>query len=141
MLRFAGIGAGGVLACCLVAVVVAMTGGPQAPFTQWAVPAARSAPATGSAGQQGSGHPTGSPGTGNAAPGVGPGTGGGTGTSGTPTAGASVTPAPSGTSPSPTAGPSVTASPSGSATPTNRAGKTPPGQTKSPNPHQYATAL
>src|SRR5215472_3344725 len=37
VLRYAGLAAAAVLAICLGAVVVAMTGGPQAPFTHWAV--------------------------------------------------------------------------------------------------------
>src|SRR6266567_4869992 len=43
ILRFAGFGSMAAIAACLVAVVMAMTGGPQAPFTQWAAP---QAPAT-----------------------------------------------------------------------------------------------
>ena len=42
VLRFAGIGSMAVLAAFLVATVMAVTGGPQAPFTQWAVPQAPS---------------------------------------------------------------------------------------------------
>ena len=70
LLRVAGIGSTAVLVAFLVAVVMAVTGGPQAPFTQWAVPqpsASRAAHGgdqalTGGNGK--SGAPTGSSGTG-----------------------------------------------------------------------------
>src|ERR1700730_1402817 len=42
VLRFAGIGSMAVLAAFLVATVMAVTGGPRAPLTQWAVPLAPS---------------------------------------------------------------------------------------------------
>jgi hypothetical protein len=124
-MRFAGLGAGAVLAVCLGAVVLAMTGGPQAPFTQWAVPQAQ-------AGSQ-SGHPAQDA----AAQTRGPGARGDS-TPNPAGAGGTRRPSPStGTSPgslsaSPSAGPAA----GPSQTPTNRAGRTPPGQTRSPNPRK-----
>ncbi len=130
ILRFAGLGVAVLLAVFLGAVAVAMTGGPQAPFTQWAAPQAPAGKPGGHAAQQGAGHPTATTGTGSV-PGRAPGAAGGTG---------NTTPAKA--APSPSAGPSVSpaASPSVSLAPTNPAGRTPPGQTKSPNPRKSTSA-
>jgi YVTN family beta-propeller protein len=137
VLRFAGLGAAAVLAVCLGAVVVAMTGGPQAPFTHWAVQQPAQAAPTGRASQQAVG---GSPSAGRSNGAV-PGSAGGQnpagGTPGSTTPGTSHSPAPS-TGASPTAGPSVGPSTGSSPAPTNPAGKTPPGHTKSPNPRRSA---
>lgn len=111
ILRLAGLGVAVVLAICLGAVVVAMTGGPQAPLTQWAVPRPN-----GHAAQQGAAHATASNGAPSAAEPV------------------STTRA----IPAASAGPSVT--PSTSLPATNSAGRTPPGQVKSPNPHKPSIA-
>jgi hypothetical protein len=135
-MRYAGLGVTGVLAVCLCAVVVAMTGGPQAPFTHWAVQ--RAAPA-GGASQHANGHSP-KPGRSSVAPAPGTGNPASQGSPPSPSAGSS---------PSASTGASPTASPSATATrgttapasptspgPTNPAGKTPPGHTKSPNPHK-----
>jgi len=58
-MRFAGLGAAAVLAVCLGSVAVAMTGGPQAPFTQWAVPQVPASP-SGGHNSQAAGHSPGS---------------------------------------------------------------------------------
>lgn len=143
VLRYVGLGAAVVLAVCLGAVVVAMTGGPQAPFTHWAVqqsPAAR----TGNASQQAAGRSpdrgqAGNPGSAGQAGGQNQ-TGGAPG-SAAPSASGSPSP---GASPShtaiPTATPTATASATTSASPasTNPAGRTPPGHNKSPSPHKSA---
>lgn len=127
MLRYSGLAAAAVLTACLGAVVVAMTGGPQAPFTQWA---AQQLPATSA-----SGHASARP--------VGRGTGGPLREApvAAPAASASV---PSSPSPSPGAPLSARPSPSGaastSAAPANPAGRTPLGHTKSPNPRKSANA-
>jgi len=73
VLRFAGIGSMAVLAAFLVAVVMAMTGGPQAPLTQWAVPQAPPGARHGgdqalTGGNSRSGAPAASSGTGSTAP-------------------------------------------------------------------------
>lgn len=134
MLRVAGITATAALTVCLGAVVVALTGGPSAPFTQWAVPRQAAGTAghgtqhgAGQAGMTASPSPVGGTRTATAAPAGGP----------------SASPAPSAAvkataAPSPAA--SVTASPAASAA-TNPAGRTPPRhtRTKSANPHASAS--
>jgi hypothetical protein len=113
------------LAICLGAMVVAMAGGPTAPFAKWAAPRAPAAaphggttqiPARGTTSPSPSGLP----------PGRAP--------SPSPSAGSA--PAPSGrATPSATASDTAAASSiSGSPLPTNPAGRTPPGHTKSPRP-------
>jgi hypothetical protein len=116
-MRRAGLGVVAGLVACLGAVLVALAGGPQAPFTHWAAPRA-GAPAVQSHVRSGAHHRGG----------VGP------------------------SRPDPQAGPVPSASPSGKASPrprpsasaapvpTNRAGRTPPGLTKSPNPHRSTHA-
>jgi hypothetical protein len=127
VLRYTGLAAAAVLAACLGAVIVAMTGGPQAPFTQWA---AQRLPATSA-----SGHASARP--------AGGGTRGPLQDAPVAAPGAS-TPVPSSPSPFPGASPSARPSPSAtastSAAPANPAGRTPPGHTKSPNPHRSASA-
>ena len=142
VLRFAGIGSTAVLVAFLVAVVLAVTGGPQAPFTQWAVPQAPAPRAT-HAGDQAltggnakSGTPTGSSGTGGGA------SAGGTVSAGATTPGQSATASPSKTNsagptssptPSPTA--SATVSPAASPTATTHGnGHANPHSSKSPKP-------
>jgi hypothetical protein len=138
VLRFAGLGAAAVLAVCLGFVAVAMTGGPQAPFTQWAAPQVPASP-PGGQNSQAAGH---SPG---GRPGAAPGSAGAQ----DPVAAGATGPAGAGTTPSRTASPSPSAGslPSATATastvspaPTNPAGKTPPGHTKSAHPHASASA-
>jgi len=135
-MRFAGLGAAAVLAVCLGSVAVAMTGGPQAPFTQWAVPQVPASP-SGGHNSQAAGH---SPGSRSGSAGAqDPVAAGATGA-----AGAGTTPSQT-ASPAPSAGssPSATAT-SGTArqspAPTNPAGKTPPGHIKSAHPHASASA-
>lgn len=124
---YAGFGAAAALAVCLGAVVVAMAGGPRAPFTQWAGPQPPVSASAGHSSRSGAGGPAAAQ---NPA--------GGTAGAATPAAGGP----PSATA-SPSAGASPTAARSASAStspaPTNPAGKTPPGLTKSPNPHKSAS--
>ena len=104
LMRRAGLALAAALGVCLLAVVVAVAGGPQAPFTHWAAPKPSAA-------------------------------GNGTGAGLPPPHARPGTPSPSVPgSPRPSASriPSATASP----VPTNPAGRTPSGQTKSPNPHK-----
>jgi len=119
VLRLAGLGVAVVLAICLGAVVVAMTGGPQAPFTQWAAQRPPTGGPSGHAAQQGAAHATASSG----APG---------------TARPVRTTSSARAVPSASAGPSVTPTTTPSAT--SSAGRTPPGQVKSPNPHKPSIA-
>ena len=127
VLRYAGLAAAAVLAACLGAVVVATTGGPQAPFTQWAAQQLPAASASGHASARPADRGTGGP------------------LQDAPVAapGASA-PVPSGPSPSPGASPSARPSPSANATASavsvNPAGRTPQGHTKSPNPRKSANA-
>jgi hypothetical protein len=116
ILRMAGLGIAVVLAICLGAVVVAMTGGPQAPLTQWAAPRPPAGESSDHAAQQGTAHATTASGA------AGP---------------VGTTPGER-TVPSASAGPSVT--PATSLPATNSAGRTPPGQVKSPNPHKPSVA-
>ena len=113
------------LAICLGAVVVAMAGGPAAPFTNWAAPRAPAAarhdgtpvraPAHGPTGASPSSQPPAS------AP--------------VPSASAgSAPPASGGVTAQPTASGTAAASATSSPVPTNPAGRTPPGHTKSPRP-------
>src|SRR5215469_10756037 len=97
VLRFAGIGSMAVLAAFLVAVVVAMTGGPKAPFTQWAGPQAPSSAKHGGQALTGGSAKSGAPRT--------SGGSGGSSQAGTGPGGAS-TPTTRPASPSPSAGPS-----------------------------------
>ncbi len=139
LLRRVGVGAAAVLALCMGAVVVAMAGGPQAPFTDWA---ARLVQPSGAASQIGGSHaPSGGHGSspadaqGGAAPSP---------SAQLPPGGKSSSPPVSG-SPGPSSqpprsgspSPSVTPSGSGSPSPTpTQPGHTPPGHSKSPNPHK-----
>jgi hypothetical protein len=113
------------LAICLGAIGLATAGGPQAPFTQWAAPHAPAAvrndvTARGTA-----------PGRGVASPTLpGPQRGSALPPSPTPTAAPSGSP----TTPQPTTSSMVTAGGSATSPATNPAGRTPPGQTKSPHP-------
>src|SRR5215472_10134635 len=114
VLRRTGMGAVAVLVGCLGAVVVALAGGPQAPFTHWAVPRPAAAAPPGHVQSRvpapgGRSHPD-------------------------PQAGAGPSPRPS-PRPGASVAPSASSSPSSSA-PTNPAGRTPPGKTRSPNPHK-----
>jgi len=112
------------LAICLGAVVVAMAGGPAAPFTDWAAPRAPAA-----AGHDGGTIRAPARGTTSLPP-------------SSPRPGLAVSPSPSAGSAPPPSG-SATPLPTASATaasgtsspvPTNPAGHTPPGHTKSPRP-------
>jgi hypothetical protein len=129
VLRYAGFAAMAGLVACLGAVVVAMTGGPQAPFTQWA---AQHPPATSASGHVPLQHAR------SAAPGRG-GTGGPSQDApvAAPAASAPMSADPS---PSPGARPSPSATARTPASPANPAGQTPPGHTKSPNPHRSSRA-
>ncbi len=132
ILRLAGLGVAALLATCLGAVVVALTGGPHAPFTRWAAPQVLAASPTGHAAPQAAGHvtarshasrsvtATGVPVTGQK-PGIATKT-----VTPTATAHPSVVPSPRPTS-SPK--PSVTPQPSLSPTPTKSGGGTSPTQT------------
>jgi|SRR5215470_14588341 len=120
VLRRAGIGAVVVLVTCLGAVVVALAGGPQAPFTHWADPRP-AAPAVSGHVRSGA-HHRGGGAVGPSQPNPQPGP--------VPSASPSATRSPR---PRPSASPS--SSPS-SPVPTNPAGHTPPGQNRSPNPHK-----
>jgi hypothetical protein len=138
VLRYAGRAAVACLAACLGAVVVAMTGGPQAPFTQWAVQPGPAISATDHASAQPAGRAAGRASGGSsgraasgpaqnvqaAAPGA--------------SAPATASPSPS-QGASPSAQPSASATASSSAVPVNPAGKTPPGHTKSANPRSSAS--
>jgi len=112
VLRRAGTGAVAVLVTFLGAVVVSLAGGPQAPFTHWADP--RPAPAVSGHGRSGA-HNQGR-GAGRSQP--------------NPQAGALPSAAPS-ARPRPSKSPSAS-----SPAPTNPAGHTPPGRSKTPNPHK-----
>ena len=126
VLRYAGRAAVACLAACLGAVVVATTGGPQAPFTQWAVQPRPATSASGHVSAQPAGRATSGP-------------------SQNAPAAASGASAPAPASPSPSLGASPSARPSASATAStsavavNPAGKTPPGHTRSANPHSSAS--
>jgi hypothetical protein len=114
-LRVLGAAAGLIIVIALALVTVGLAGGPQAPFISWAHPHRGAAPTA-------SKHP------GQVSPSA-------------PPAVVPAQPSPSADpQPSPSASPSPSPSPSESPTtspaPTNPAGKTPPGQTKSPNPHR-----
>lgn len=122
VLRFAGIGSMAVLVAFLAAVAMAVTGGPQAPFTHWAVPQASASRAAHSGdqavtgGNTKPGAPTSPGGSGGTAP-AGGGTvpAGGTATAGATTPGQSATAAPSKTPPA-SASPSASPSPTSGAT-------------------------
>jgi hypothetical protein len=123
IMRFMGLGSAAALAACLGAVVLAIAGGPQAPFAKWAAPHAPAA-ATSNHGRATRGHDS-----------------GGSTVSPFPVAaqqGAAPSPSPS-PDPSPeqsTSGSPSASSSSSSPVPTNPAGNTPPGHTKSPNPRK-----
>ena len=51
-MRVAGLAAAVLLVVCLGAVVIAMTGGPKAPFTQWAAPQSQAPAPAGNQGQR-----------------------------------------------------------------------------------------
>src|SRR5579871_195020 len=106
VLRFAGIGSMAVLVAFLAAVAIAVTGGPQAPFTQWALPQAPASSATHDSGQAvtGGSAKSGAPATPGGAGGTAP-AGGGPVTAGATNPGQSATASPS-QSPSATATPS-----------------------------------
>jgi eukaryotic-like serine/threonine-protein kinase len=139
ILRFAGFGFMAAIAACLVAVVVAMTGGPQAPFTQWAGPPATAQHDPQQAGTVPLGHATvgGVPasGDGGGAGGTAPGQPGSpaTGTTSPPSASTSAKPSTSAGST-----PSATATPTGSASATATATHGKSGTTHG-NPHNTAT--
>jgi hypothetical protein len=141
IMRRVGLGSAAALVVCMGAVVVAVAGGPQAPFTDWAAPHARAAvPGSGRSGTPDRGD--------NAGPSQ-PGAQSGRALSPLPSAGSSPRPgvsaAPAGSSSRPggSAAPSSPAVPSSSSfaaapsspVPANPAGRTPPGSTRSPNPH------
>src|SRR5215472_1479983 len=113
VLRRTGMGAVAVLVACLGAVVVALAGGPQAPFTHWAAPRP-GAPALPGHARSGAHHH--SRGTGQPQP--------------DPQAGALPSATPS-ARPRPSPRPSAS-----SPVPTNPAGHTPPGRSKSPGPRK-----
>jgi hypothetical protein len=130
VLRFAGIGSMAVLAVFVVAVVMAMTGGPQAPFTRWAGP---QAPASGGkhGGDQALTRATSAPGA-SGTPNSGAGPGGGATTPGAAKTGspsATAGPKPSKTSPAPTS-----TSPAASTAAHGHNGKGGPHSTASPTP-------
>jgi hypothetical protein len=126
VMRRLGVVAAVVLVTCLGAVLVAMAGGPQAPLTTWAAPrhlAPTSRPGASSAANRAASSRPGAQARPQRSlvPGL------------SPSPSAQVSPKPS---------PGVTPSPSSSASvsPTNPSGRTPPGQTKSPNPHKSSHA-
>jgi len=115
-LRVLGAAAGLIIVVSLALITLGLAGGPQAPFISWAHPHRGGAPPVGR-------HPG----------------------QASPSAAVPVQPSPSADpqsspSASPSPLPSPSASPSESPTetpaPTNPAGNTPPGRTKSPNPHK-----
>jgi hypothetical protein len=126
-----GLGLAAVLVVCLGVVVVAVAGGPQAPFTGWAAPQARVA-AVPSHGRS----RTPDRGGGNAGPSQ-PGAQPGPVLSPLPSTGASARPSdspmPSSSAPSSSSSPVAARS---SPVPTNPAGHTPPGSTRSPSPRK-----
>ncbi|HEX3195061.1 MAG TPA: hypothetical protein VHS30_35290 [Streptosporangiaceae bacterium] len=109
------------LAICLGAMVMAMAGGPTAPFAEWAAPRAPAATAHDGSADRDPAHSTASPSPSGPPP---------------PSPSARSAPAPSGNAtPRATASDTAAASSnSGSPLPTNPAGRTPPGHTKSPHP-------
>jgi hypothetical protein len=125
MRRIGGVSAAA-LVICLAAVVVAMAGGPEAPFTEWAAPRAPVAAAHND--RTTGGHDPSPSATSPSSPG--------------PQPGRAISPAPSaGPTPTRSATPRPTASgtqsasvSSGSPVPTNPVGRTPPGHTRSPSP-------
>jgi len=127
MRRIGGVSAAA-LAICLGAVVVAMAGGPEAPFTEWAAPRAPAAAVHNDRTAQGNdpNRNAMSP----SPPGQQPGRTLSPSLSGRPTPTPSAGPTPR---PSTSGTPRASGSP-GLPTPTNPAGRTPPGHSKSPNP-------
>lgn len=124
VMRRIGFTSAAALAICLAAVVVAIAGGPTAPFTEWAAPQAPAAASHGNgpALRRSPDHggaslsPLGSQSEPTPSP--------------APSASQSVSP----TARSSASGSPTTSSSSGSPVPTNPAGRTPPGRTKSPRP-------
>jgi hypothetical protein len=117
VLRLLGAAAGLIIAVSLALITVGLAGGPQAPFISWAHPHRGAGPSSGP-----------HPGPGQVSPSA-------------PSAAIPVQPSPSADpqpSPSPSASsaPTPSESPTATPAPTNPAGKTPPGQTNSPNPHK-----
>jgi len=147
VMRYAGLGLTAVLAVCLGAVVVAMTGGPRAPLTQWAAPrprvAATHAVTPGHAPQRSPDQAI-PPLPGSRPGGVTPGASHdaaplpSAGQSPQPTAPATLS---AGSAPTSPAGQSSPTSPAGRALPTNPAGQTPPGRAKPPNPRKPSPAV
>ena len=129
---FAGLGAAVALAGCLGAVAVAMTGGPKAPFTQWAAPQTPASTPGGHGAASRSPNASASAGAQDGASGfAGP----------TPSAGSAGTASPSASAgSSPSSIPTASAAAGKSPVPTNPAGKTPPGHTKSARPHSSQNA-
>ena len=124
-MRRIGVVSAAALAICLGAVVVAMAGGPAAPFTNWAAPRPP-------AGATHAGVPVRVPARGTTSvspPGPRP------ELAPAPSVSAGSPPSASGSvTPRPTASGTATASGTSSPVPTNPAGRTPPGHTKSPHP-------
>jgi len=115
IMRRLGLGLAAALAACLGVIAVAVAGGPQAPFTHWAAPPPRA-----TASNHDLGHRVISRSPPVPLPGVGP-------------------------SPHPTPGRSSSARPrpgglASSPVPTNPAGRTPPGRSRTPHPHQSSHA-
>ena len=124
-MRRIGLVSAAALAICLGAVMVAMAGGPAAPFTNWAAPRAPAAATH-------DGTPVRAPARGTtsvspSAPAPGP--------TPVPSVSAGSAPPASGSATArPTASGTAAASGTSSPVPTNPAGRTPPGHTKSPGP-------
>jgi len=125
LMRRLGIGSGAALVICLGAVMVALAGGPQAPFTHWAAPpSAADQAANARAGHDRSGTGSGA----NTSP---------TSSGRSGSSGSAATPSRSASSPHPSPSPTKSASPTPSASPSPpSSAHTPPGHTKSPNPHR-----
>jgi len=115
-LRVLGAAAGLIIVVALALITVGLAGGPQAPFISWAHPHRGGGPAAGK-------HP------GQASPPA--------AVPAQPSPSADPQPSPSASpSPLPSQRTSPSESPTATPAPTNPAGKTPPGRTKSPNPHK-----
>ena len=130
-LRLLGIGAGAVISAALALIIAGLAGGPKAPFISWALPhhAAGTPPGQhpGAAGQQGAGQARSSaPPAGAPSPSAGPQPSPSADRLPSPRPSASSSPSPGTSTPAPTTTPS----------PANPAGRTPPGHTRTPNPHK-----
>jgi hypothetical protein len=123
-MRRIGLVSAAALAICLGAVVVAMAGGPAAPFTDWAAPRAPAAAPHNGGTIRASARGTTSLPPSSPRPGL--------ALSPSPSAGSA--PPPSGRATSRPTASDTAASPTSSPVPTNPAGRTPPGHTKSPRP-------